>query len=133
MREPVSFGAWLRQRRRALDLTQAALAQRVGCATGTIPQAGIRRTPALAAVASVLAAHLDVPAQERAAVVQVARGKWAPDCLTRSTASSAARPGRPPLRSVHGLPMPRDPLIGRDEERTAVGRLLMGDDVRLSR
>lgn len=31
-----SFGAWLRQQRRALDLTQEALAQRVGCARITI-------------------------------------------------------------------------------------------------
>ena len=75
MREPVSFGAWLRQRRRALDLTQAALAQRVGCATGTIRKLeSDERRPSLQ-LASVLAAHLDVPAQERAAVVQVARGE----------------------------------------------------------
>jgi DNA-binding XRE family transcriptional regulator len=34
--EIFSFGIWLRRRRRALDLTQAELAQRVGCATITI-------------------------------------------------------------------------------------------------
>jgi transcriptional regulator with XRE-family HTH domain len=32
----VSFGVWLRRRRRLLDLTQAELAQRVGCAVVTI-------------------------------------------------------------------------------------------------
>src|SRR5215211_1943360 len=31
-----SFGEWLRRRRRALDLTQAELADRAGCVTGTI-------------------------------------------------------------------------------------------------
>jgi transcriptional regulator with XRE-family HTH domain len=34
--EIFSFGDWVRRRRKALDLTQAALAQRVGCAVITI-------------------------------------------------------------------------------------------------
>ena len=36
MERTTSFGYWLRRRRKALDLTQDELAQRVGCATGTI-------------------------------------------------------------------------------------------------
>ena len=36
MDEPASVGAWIGRRRRALDLTQAELAQRVGCALGTL-------------------------------------------------------------------------------------------------
>ena len=36
MDESASFGAWLQRRRKALDLTQAELAERVGCALGTI-------------------------------------------------------------------------------------------------
>ena len=31
-----SFGYWVRRQRKALDLTQAELAQQVGCAEGTI-------------------------------------------------------------------------------------------------
>ncbi|HEX9371760.1 MAG TPA: helix-turn-helix transcriptional regulator, partial [Roseiflexaceae bacterium] len=31
-----SFGYWLQRRRKALDLTQAELAQQVGCAVTTI-------------------------------------------------------------------------------------------------
>ena len=34
--EEVTFGTWLRQRRRALDLTQEALADQVGCARITL-------------------------------------------------------------------------------------------------
>ena len=30
--EPASFGYWVRRRRKALDLTQADLARKVGCA-----------------------------------------------------------------------------------------------------
>ena len=36
MDEIVSFASWLKARRRALDLTQAELADRVGCTTATI-------------------------------------------------------------------------------------------------
>ncbi|HET9224445.1 MAG TPA: helix-turn-helix transcriptional regulator, partial [Roseiflexaceae bacterium] len=36
MSDTVSFGYWVRRRRKALDLTQAELAQRVGCAMVTI-------------------------------------------------------------------------------------------------
>ena len=36
MPESISFGTWLRQHRRALDLTQKALADRVGCAEITV-------------------------------------------------------------------------------------------------
>ena len=36
MNELTSFGAWLKRRRKALDLTQDDLAQRVGVAIGTV-------------------------------------------------------------------------------------------------
>ena len=36
MTEDISFGKWLRQRRRLLDLTQQAFADSVGCARSTL-------------------------------------------------------------------------------------------------
>ena len=36
MAESASFGAWLRRRRKALDLTQKAFADQVGCSVVTI-------------------------------------------------------------------------------------------------
>jgi transcriptional regulator with XRE-family HTH domain len=36
MSELLSFGAWLKRRRKALDLTQEALAQLVGCSVVSI-------------------------------------------------------------------------------------------------
>lgn len=38
MDEQLAFGQWLKRRRKALDLTQAELARRAGCAAGTIRQ-----------------------------------------------------------------------------------------------
>src|SRR4051812_5746504 len=36
MKQTASFGYWLRRRRKALDLTQDALAHQAGCALGTL-------------------------------------------------------------------------------------------------
>src|SRR5215208_6914420 len=36
MQEEISFGTWLRKQRRALDLSQKALADQVGCAEVTL-------------------------------------------------------------------------------------------------
>jgi transcriptional regulator with XRE-family HTH domain len=57
-----TFGRWLRQRRRRLDLTQADLAERVGCSEITIRKIEAdARTPSRQ-VAELLAACLEVPA-----------------------------------------------------------------------
>ena len=118
MREHTSFGAWLRRRRVALDLTQAALAVRVGSATGTIRKLESEERRPSVQLASVLAEHLDVPADERAALVQIARGERTPDGLGAAPSVTAARHRR------YHLPLARDPLIGRDAQRAAVRRLL---------
>jgi len=74
----VSFGDWMRQRRQALDLTQAALAQLVGCAVITIKKIEQdERHPSLQ-VAQLLADHLAVPAPARDAFIRMARGQIAP-------------------------------------------------------
>ena len=68
-----SFGDWLRRRRKALDLTQVALAGRVGCAVVTIQkiEAGARRPSRQ--IAERLAHQLAIPAQDRAAFLHAAR------------------------------------------------------------
>jgi len=70
-----SFGRWLRARRRALDLTQDDLARRVGCATVTIQklEADERRPSRL--LAERLADSLQVAADERAALITLARAE----------------------------------------------------------
>ncbi|NJM06760.1 helix-turn-helix transcriptional regulator, partial [Candidatus Gracilibacteria bacterium] len=74
MTSAVDFGGWLRQRRRELDLTQADLAQRVGCSTITIRklESGLR-VPSRQ-MATLLADVLLLPTDERARFVASARG-----------------------------------------------------------
>ena len=76
-----SFGSWLRERRKALDLTQAAVAHCVGCAEVTIRklEAGVQRPSRQ--TAERLATCLQILAEEHDLFLQVARGERGPDRL----------------------------------------------------
>src|ERR687887_143337 len=80
-----SFGYWIRRRRKALDLTQAELARRVGCGEGTIQkiEADERRPPRQ--IAERLADCLALPSAERDAFLQAARAELSADHLTDPT------------------------------------------------
>src|SRR5215210_4812777 len=69
-----SFGYWVRRQRKALDLTQAELARRVGCAEGTIRmiEADARRPSRQ--IAARLADHLAIPHPDRTMFIQMPRG-----------------------------------------------------------
>src|SRR4029453_18525622 len=87
MSELFSFGAWVRRRRRALDLTRDELAARIGCAGTTIRhiETDERRTPKTRAAR--LADCLQLSAEERQAFLQAARGERATDRLAAPAVS----------------------------------------------
>ena len=68
-----SFGYWLRRRRKALDLTQDALAQKVSCSQAAIKKIEAEERRPSKALALRLAEHLMIPAQERVAFLEAAR------------------------------------------------------------
>src|SRR3954462_9015434 len=83
-----SFGDWLRRRRKALDLTQAALAQRAGCVPGTIKSIeGDARRPSKQ-LAERLADVLELRLEVRALFLKAARTELAADQLPPVTVSS---------------------------------------------
>jgi tetratricopeptide (TPR) repeat protein/transcriptional regulator with XRE-family HTH domain len=124
-----SFGDWLRRRRRALDLTQAALADKVSCSQAAIKkiEAGERRPSR--ALAQRLAEHLGIPAPERAAPVQAARQGRRP-ALARGygpDAAAASHEGVPPPAApaatlAHATPA--TPFVGRADHFQILGGLL---------
>src|SRR6266511_5740084 len=91
MDEPVSFGYWIRRRRKALDLTREALAQQVGCAIVTIRKIEADERRPSRQIAERLAECLQIPPGDRAAFLQAARAELAVDRL--------ATPPSPPLSS----------------------------------
>jgi transcriptional regulator with XRE-family HTH domain/tetratricopeptide (TPR) repeat protein len=88
--ELVSFGAWLRQRRRALDLTQAALANHIGCAAITIKKIEQDERRPSQQMAQLLADYLAIPPAARDDFMRMARGQFVPSM------TSPEEPIRPP-------------------------------------
>ena len=74
METPGLFGEWLKQRRKALDLTQDELAERAGCSVFALRkiESGERRPSKQ--LAGLLADALEIPEEEHSTFVRVARG-----------------------------------------------------------
>ena len=116
-----SFGQWLRQRRKALNLTQVDLAQRIGCATVTLRKIEADERRPSKQIAKLLAEHLHIPANEQAAFVEFARAE---------AAETPTRWGvgfHPPTN----LPLQPTPLIGRDVDVSSIRKRLLQPEARL--
>ena len=74
METPISFGYWIRRQRKALDLTQQILAERVGCSVAAIKKIESDERRPSRQIAERLADVLGVPASQREVFVGVARG-----------------------------------------------------------
>jgi WD40 repeat protein/transcriptional regulator with XRE-family HTH domain len=73
MNQELSFGAFVRQHRREMDLTQEELARRVGCAAITLRKIEADDLRASVQIAERLAMALAIPLEERAEFVRWAR------------------------------------------------------------
>jgi transcriptional regulator with XRE-family HTH domain len=124
MDDSTSFGAWLKQRRKAHDLTQAELARRTGCATVTLQKIELGERRPSEELAIRLAEALELPPEERTTFLRVTRGEHAGERL-------APRPPRRWHSRCHNLPAQTTPLIGREQEVAAVSALLRQTAVRL--
>lgn len=121
-----TFGRWLRQRRRLLDLTQADLAGPVGCSEITIRKIEADERIPSERVAGLLAAGLEVPSTEYPAMIAFARG------LSRG--DDATPPALPPRAATRESALPFAPLttlIGRGEDAARIGERLLDPHVRL--
>jgi len=131
-----SFGYWLRRRRKALDLTQEALAQRVSCSGFSIRKIEADERRPSRGLAERLAASLAVPEQDRHDFLEAARAVRAAsrlrlDAVPIGTDARAEALGSP----MHASPDPvfdcisaATPFVGRGNESS----LLIGLIARLS-
>jgi predicted ATPase/class 3 adenylate cyclase len=109
MSELFSFGAWVRRRRRALDLTRDELAAQVGCSVATIRRIEADERRPSKQLAARLADYLQLSTEEHAAFVQAARGELAVDRLAAPAAGvarSSAGGIAPAERETAALPLP---------------------------
>ncbi|HYO48277.1 MAG TPA: tetratricopeptide repeat protein [Chloroflexia bacterium] len=125
MSNGIRFGAWLKQRRKTMGLTQAALAECVGCSVRTIIQIELGERRPSKQIAELLAKCVNVPSQEVQAFVEYAR----------ETPGQPEAQTPPPWSSQHrgpnNLPAPPTAFIGRERETAAACALLRRSEVRL--
>jgi predicted ATPase/transcriptional regulator with XRE-family HTH domain len=124
----ISFGRWLRARRRALDLTQHDLARQVGCSVVTIRKIEADERRPSRQIAERLADCLKVAADERAALITLARAE---PYLNPAPAQASGRPLPAPHRPPSNLPAPLTRLIGRKQDLAAARNALMRGETRL--
>lgn len=125
MEMDASFGAWVAQRRKMLDMTRERLAQCAGCSVSALRKIeGDERRPSRQ-LAELLADCLQIPPTERPTFLQVARGQL---LLERLAAPPPADTITPPNAR---LPLPPTPLIGREAELAALAQLLADPHCRL--
>ena len=131
MDEPESFGAWVGRRRRALHLTQEAVAAQLYCALGTLRKIeSDERHPSLQ-LAARLAQVLQLSEEQQTTFVKVARGELALDHLALTLDVDKPRPSPvPPPRTY--LPRQSTSFVGRDTLLVEVRTLLLREDVGLA-
>ena len=113
--EEISFGEWLHQRRRMLDLTQQDLANQVGCARITLRRIESGTLKPSKELALILLEKLGIPQAEREAWLRFARGLSVfPE---KSTDSFASKP-------ITNLPTSLTTFIGREKEQRKIVSLL---------
>ena len=118
MNAKASFGEWLQQRRKALDLTQDEFARRVGCAVSMLQKIESNERRPSPPMAESLARTLGIASDQHAAFVEFARSG------RRATVGVL-------FHSPSNLPAPATPLIGREHDVAAVCQRLMRQDTRL--
>jgi predicted ATPase/DNA-binding XRE family transcriptional regulator len=119
MQESISFGTWLRQARTAQDLTQEALAERVGCSTQTVRAFESGRRRPSRDMAARLASILELSQPDSSAFIRLARAPQpglnqaigVPLPQAFAAAASAAAPTSGP-----SIVLPSDALIGRRDD-----------------
>jgi len=81
--------AWMKRRRKALDLTQKDLADRVGCSTATIHKIEREERRPSRQVTELIARALEIPIEQQKDFIKVARGEH-----RTKTLSSLPHPSR---------------------------------------
>ena len=133
----LSFGRWLKRRRKALDLTQDQLARQVGCAVGTIRKFESDSLHPSREIAARLAEQLAIPAEARANFIAFARDRARADKfsltdqMTPIGGTYSGKPATPAPATHYPLPVPLTPLIGRAREIAIVSTSLQRADIRL--
>jgi predicted ATPase/transcriptional regulator with XRE-family HTH domain len=124
MSETFSFGEWVAQRRRTLDMTQRELAAQTNCALATIKKIEIDERRPSRDLAGALADALHIPADAQPSFFECARGLRPVDALAAMKTASHDQVRHSGMSTTADLPASITPLIGRTSELAHILRLL---------
>jgi predicted ATPase/transcriptional regulator with XRE-family HTH domain len=134
MDPPTSFGLWLRQRRKELDLTREVLAGCVGCSVSTLRKLEDDERRPSRQMAELLAGCLEIAPENRAAFLKIARAELSIDQLQNVKTLNVGRLKVDPSLAAFApprLPVSPTPLIGREHELATIAGLLQNSQCRL--
>lgn len=114
------FRSWMRHIRAEQDLTQEALAERVGCSVETIRAFEAERRRPSRAMAERLADVLLLPSEQRAVFLRLARSFAEHAPATAPAPLPEAAPAAAPAPQLPRIAAPPTAFIGRDAELAAV-------------
>ena len=126
-----SFGNWVKRRRKALDLTQQELAERVGCSISLIFKIESDERRPSRQIAELLAAHLEIPSDQRNLFLKVARQEKGVETLESASSLSGSGSTARPHPLPENLPLPLTSIVGREHELRAIIRQLQDPACRL--
>src|SRR5574339_107431 len=121
-----SFGTWIKRRRKALDLTQQELAQRMGCSLSTLFKIESDERRPSRQMSELLIRHLEIPSDQQAVFLKVARKEKAADTLGELPVLD-----EPSVSSASRIPLLLNPLIGREFELAQIATLVEDPKCRL--
>ena len=126
--QEITFGYWLRLKRKALDLTREALAERLGWSAATLRKIEAEERRPSVEILERLAEIFDIPPAERATFIRFGRGGLglAPD---RGGEAAPWSKSGAPVRS--NIPVPPTETIGRLAEIVAISENYLNKHLRL--
>jgi predicted ATPase/transcriptional regulator with XRE-family HTH domain len=131
MSPETSFGLWVKRRRKALDLTQQDLAKQVGCSVSLIFKIESDERRPSRQVAGLLAQYLEIPPEQHVQFMKVARQEKRINGLDLIPPLSGPEVVSASQRRQSKLPVPPTPLIGRENEISAVVHQLSDPSCRM--
>ena len=117
----ISFGEWLKRRRKGLGLTQQQLAAQISCSTIALKKIEAEERRPSPQMVECIAEVLTIPQHERTSFLRFARGDW----KSAPTPQSEESPWRVSSTTPRSnLPTPLTSFIGREKELKEIAGLL---------
>ncbi len=126
-----SLGNWIKQRRKALDLTQKDLAELVGCSTSLIYKIEADQRRPSRQIAELIAERLAVPPEQRGLFLNIARQKKNLPNLEKLTPVPHLDPIPESEPAYRKLPSSPTPFVGRETEIHMISTQLLDPACRM--